>query len=109
MLDSRREDRGGKTRRKGGRTGGRSGHLLLGAPEEGRQSCVSLAVGPDEARAEPLPILCCTPLEVVAMQPVTTALSTGAAFRPDAPRQMAGFYSKQSRAEHILSDNVARF
>ena len=101
MLDSGREDRGGKTRRKGGRTGGRSGHLLLGAPEEGRQSCVSLVVGPDEAGEEPLPILRCTPLEVVAMQPVTTALSTGSAFRPDAPRQMAGFYSEQSRAHPV--------
>lgn len=75
--------------------------MLLGAPEEGRQSCVSLAVGPDKTRAEPLPILCCTTLEVVAMHPVTTALSTGAAFRPDAPRQMAGFYSEQSRAHPV--------
>lgn len=75
--------------------------MLLGVLEEGRQSCVSLAVGPDEAGAEPLPILRCTPLEVVAMQPVTTALCTGAAFRPDAPRHMAGFYSKQSRVHPV--------
>lgn len=52
MLDSRREDGGSKTRRKGGRAGGWSGRLLLRAPEEGRQSCVSLVVGLDEAGAE---------------------------------------------------------
>jgi len=53
MLDSRREDGGSKTRRKGGRAGGRSGlSLLLSAPEEGRQSCVSLVVGLDETGAE---------------------------------------------------------